>query len=226
MSATSSMKSSGSMSTKEASKARVLRRWATSVGARMTSGGSHRTKKRTSPLIMVLCVPFATACQQLDPHLADGVKPLESPGGSGGGTVGEKGGTNGGVGDGGSDLAPRSCDSTRSQVRGILETNCAFCHQAPAPGVPLFYAGTFDFILELDKITSLVSPNSPIGSPLRYVVPGDPDRSYIFQRFSNGTMPPVARMQRPTAADTQVLNQWITTCIDGGSGGWLPPSNT
>jgi hypothetical protein len=104
-----------------------------------------------------------------------------------------------------------ACDATRSKARTILETNCAFCHEAPGN------QANFDFILELDKLKTAVSSTGQ-----RFVVPGDPDQSRIYQRMSVGEMPPAGRMPRPSMADIEVIRQWIVSCFDG-TGGWDRP---
>jgi hypothetical protein len=122
-----------------------------------------------------------------------------SGGGSGGGPVL----------DGGAD----ACDAVRSQARTILEVNCAFCHQAPGN------QANFDFILDLDKLKTGVSSTGQ-----RFVVPGDPDQSRIYQRMSVGEMPPAGRMPRPSMSDIEVIRQWIASCFDG-TGGWDRPDS-
>lgn len=145
---------------------------------------------------------LVAACQQLDPSLATG--PVSASGGTGGNIVP--------INTGGGGAAGPSCPTVRAEAHDILETNCAICHQAP--GTPALYVGSFNFILDLAKLTSSTSPQSSTTLTLKYVVKGNPDQSYIYQRISNGSMPPVNRTQRPTPADRQILNQWITSCID------------
>ena len=168
-----------------------------------------------SPLSLLLWVAVSislstTSCQELDPNLTSG---SASPDGS--------------SGDAGGNLQlPQSCDATRKLARAVLATNCAGCHQAP--GNPASYQGTFVFILDLPKLTTgAPSPSSPVGAPRYYVVKGDPSKSYIYQRLASNpaSMPPAGRTQRPTAADLQVLNQWITSCIGDPTspGGWPSP---
>jgi hypothetical protein len=136
-----------------------------------------------------------------------------STSGSGSSTTGPSSSTaTGGTGgstdiDGGGD----GCDAVRSQARAILATNCAFCHEAPGN------QANFDFILEPDKLKMAVSSTGQ-----RFVVPGDPDQSRIYQRISVGEMPPPGRMPRPSMSDVQVIRQWIASCFDG-TGGWDPP---
>ena len=201
-------------------------------------------------LFSIACLPLIVggACQRLEQHLSDGlgtsnVMTGSSTGGStvengvGSGGMSPSQGSTGGQGatdwdgsiapaDGGSpaDGTVASCDTLREGARAALATNCAFCHQTPTSLHSPYGQGSFDFILELDRLTTLVSPNSAVGFPMKYVVKGDPSKSYIFQRISNGTMPPLAAPKRPTDAEKQALKDWITSCIDGGSGGWPAPS--
>jgi hypothetical protein len=166
---------------------------------------------------------FSASCQQLDPNLTrDNSLSARNAGGSGGTTAT----TGGASGTGGTIQSAAPCDVTRMKARAVLATNCAGCHQAP--GNSALYMGTFMFILDLPQLTTgTPSPNSVAGSPMYYVVKGDPSKSYIYQRVSSNpaTMPPAGRPQRPSAADIQVLNEWITNCIgDARSpGGWPPP---
>jgi hypothetical protein len=93
----------------------------------------------------------------------------------------------------------------RSQTRAVLQTNCAFCHENPD-----YIKGNFDFILEPDKLKTRISSTGQ-----RYVVPGDPDNSRIYQRAFAGEMPPSGQMPRPSMSDVDMLRQWIASCVDG-----------
>lgn len=152
---------------------------------------------------LLLSAVLAAGCQKLDPNLATGSL---SPSGSGGNSPGTTGTGN----VGGTDSSP--CPDLRTQAFDILQTNCAICHQAP--GMPALYPGPFNFILDLDMLTSSTSPQSSSTQVLKYVVKGNPGKSFIYQRITNGTMPPAMRIQRPSSGDRQVLSQWITSCID------------
>jgi hypothetical protein len=156
--------------------------------------------------LVAVSIFLSTGCQELDPNLTRG---SASP-------------------DGNLQL-PESCDTTRKLARAVLATNCAGCHQAP--GTPALYQGTFVFILDLPQLTTgAPSPSSAVGAPRYYVVKGDPSRSYIYQRLDSNpaSMPPPGRTQRPTAADLQVLNRWITNCIGDPTspGGWPSPAQS
>jgi len=152
-------------------------------------------------LLSIVSAVLASACQRLDPGLTGGGRLRSEVG---------VGGSPGDDGTGGSDGV--DCPSLRTQAFDVLQTNCAICHQAP--GTPALYLGPFNFILDLDVLTSSNSPSSLPSAPLKYVVNGSPADSYIYRRIVNDSMPPVTRLQRPTPADIDVLNQWITSCID------------
>jgi hypothetical protein len=163
------------------------------------------------PLLLVLCTAFATACQQLDENLASGPGILTA--------ATSDAGTS-------SSLPPGSvafsCDTVRSLSRASLVTNCAYCHQAPGNSTSVYATGLFNFILELDKITTL---KSNVFTGVSYVAAGDPDKSLIYQRASNGTMPPAGITRRPGTSELALLRAWITNCVDGSSVGW-PPAGT
>jgi hypothetical protein len=168
-------------------------------------------------LFLASCVPFAASCQQLDPTLTNGNVLPGGIGGSGGAVAGGSGG------------GSETCDITRMKARTVLASNCAQCHQAP--GNLALYQGPFTFILELGPLTTgAPSPNSAVGSPMYYVVKGDPDRSYIYQRVASNppSMPPANRTQRPSPGDIQVLNRWITGCIGDPTSpaGWPNPDGS
>jgi hypothetical protein len=99
------------------------------------------------------------------------------------------------------------CDQNRAKVRTVLETNCAFCHQAPAS------MGHFDFVLEPDTLTTATGTTGA-----RFVVPGMPDQSRLYQRAAAGEMPPAGRMPRPSEGDIAVLRDWIAACVMMGTG--------
>src|SRR5204862_1576277 len=95
-----------------------------------------------------------------------------------------------------------NCAANKAKARAVLETNCAFCHQAPAN------MGRFDFILDPDTLTTATGT-----SGARFVVPGSPDKSRLYQRAAAGEMPPAGRMPRPSQDDIAVLRDWIASCV-------------
>lgn len=165
---------------------------------------------------VVAVVVGTAACQRLDSGLTGGRGAQTSNGV--GGTTGAGGQQETGTG-GASGAA--DCPSLRTQAYAVLDTNCAICHEAP--GTPSLYQGTFSFILDLATLTSSTSPQSSTTLTLKYVTKGRPNDSFIYQRITNNSMPPVGRTQRPSLADIQVLNKWITSCIDDPTSpqGWM-----
>jgi hypothetical protein len=103
------------------------------------------------------------------------------------------------------------CTSVRGEARRVLQTNCATCHQAPAN------QANFSFCLDVDKLAMSVSSTGK-----KFLVPGSPEQSRIFERVANGEMPPAAIKQRPTEGDLAVLRKWISTCVELGVGGFGP----
>ena len=100
---------------------------------------------------------------------------------------------------------PLSCTDLRTQAHDILQKNCAGCHQAPNK------MGNFDFILDLDKLTTVPS-GTFIGR--YYVVKGDLMASLLHSRYMpGGGMPPATAAARPSASDVAVLDAWISNCI-------------
>jgi hypothetical protein len=141
-------------------------------------------------LFLLLCAPAAMACfQTLDPSAASNA--IAEP--------------DGGAGEEDPAASRDPCGVTTAQARTILQTNCAPCHQAPAK------QGNFDFCLDFDTLTRAVASTGK-----RFVVPGVPGESRLYQRVAAGEMPPVARSQRPTTSDLSVLHEWITSCLVPG----------
>jgi mono/diheme cytochrome c family protein len=79
------------------------------------------------------------------------------------------------------------------QVLGMLDLNCASCHQAPAA------LGNLDYVMDIDAL---------ITSGMVKV--GDPDNSTLLLRMEQGNMPPAyITDQRPTAGDIAQVRTWI-----------------
>jgi hypothetical protein len=200
-----------------------------------------------APLLFAWLFLLGASClQKLDPNAASGlqVRGGEATGGMGpavdrsgmntGGTAAGRGGNGGNGGSdpqipdasrdgapvGGMITAPPPivdaapgpsadpCIATRNQARTIVERNCAPCHQAPAK------QGNFDFCLNVATLTSAVSSTGR-----RFVVPGAPEESRLYQRALAGEMPPPGRMPRPSQDDVGALRAWIATCIVPGAPG-------
>ena len=117
---------------------------------------------------------------------------------------------------------PASCDQTCRDATQILWKNCAGCHGTPstARGAP-----TWDFLLDPQKLVTETWTRE--GQPaIRFVLPGDPGHSAIYQRaVINKDMPPlytdptIASPARVSDSDGQILHDWIADCI-----GTPPPS--
>ncbi len=106
----------------------------------------------------------------------------------------------GAVTDGGV-VSSVTCETVNSDALRILQTNCAGCHQLPNN------VANFSFILDVDR---LVMSTSSTGK--RFMTPGNPDESRIYERVMKNEMPPPLVMQRPTAEDKVRLWQWISSC--------------
>jgi hypothetical protein len=133
------------------------------------------------------------------------------PGGSGGATNGT---ADAGADDASVDAGePPPPDMTcANSGLAVLEKYCAPCHGGRTPGER---AGNppFDFVLDVQKLTTLSTPNTT--PPMLFVKPGDPDQSRVYQRASRGEMPPLigGPVQRPTASDLSLLRFWIESCL-------------
>lgn len=79
------------------------------------------------------------------------------------------------------------------EVLGMLDRNCASCHQAPAA------LGNLDYVLDIDQL---------ITSGMIKV--GDPENSTLLLRMKQGNMPPAyITDQRPTAGEIGQVESWI-----------------
>lgn len=112
------------------------------------------------------------------------------------------------------------CAKTALDAHAILEANCKSCHAigAASMGVP-----RFDFVLDDAQLMSK-SWTREGSAPIRFLIPGDPENSAIYQRAAmNRDMPPVqADPQQPfyprvTYSQASVLREWITHCFDSGT---------
>lgn len=108
------------------------------------------------------------------------------------------------------------CGVTDDQAMDILNTSCAGCHTGAQPisGVPqldiMDLAGT--------KLGLAVGQGFG-GKNIRYLIPGEPDKSLIYFRMVQGSMPKPANdssgihVRIPTPSDFSLLNAWIKMCI-------------
>jgi hypothetical protein len=116
--------------------------------------------------------------------------------------------------------AASGCEKTALDAHAILMKNCASCHAigAASMGVP-----RFDFIMDDDQLKAR-SWTREGATPIRFLIPGDPDNSAIYQRATmNRDMPPLqADPQQPdypriTYSQGSVLREWILNCFQGGT---------
>ncbi|MFL5305848.1 MAG: hypothetical protein ACJ8F1_11575 [Polyangia bacterium] len=121
------------------------------------------------------------------------------------------------------------CDKTRQDKTQILTAYCARCHSGAAPiGLP-----PWDFVLDDQRLVTETWVRA--GQPAaRFVVPGDPDHSALYQRMAVAQdMPPqptdlgTAPNPKPSAADHTVIREWILNCLGAtaatGAGGSPSP---
>jgi hypothetical protein len=112
------------------------------------------------------------------------------------------------------------CAKTEMDAHAILEANCKSCHAigAASMGVP-----RFDFVLDDAQLMSK-SWTREGAAPIRFLIPGDPENSAIYQRAAmNRDMPPLqADPQQPlypriTYSQSSVLHEWIQNCFGGAT---------
>jgi hypothetical protein len=98
------------------------------------------------------------------------------------------------------------CDSGAAEH--VLRLHCASCHDQGAQSQE-----GFSFVVDVPKLTT-----SCTKAGHRYVVPGDPEGSELYQRVASGAMPPkqleAFGYARPTIADLSILHAWINDCLD------------
>lgn len=111
------------------------------------------------------------------------------------------------------------CDKTALDAHNILKTNCAGCHDI---GAASFGVPRFDFVMDDDLLKTKTWDR--MGQPsLRFLIPGDPDNSVVYERTSvKRDMPPVQAdpgqpfYPRITYSESSVLREWILNCFEGG----------
>jgi tetratricopeptide (TPR) repeat protein/mono/diheme cytochrome c family protein len=81
----------------------------------------------------------------------------------------------------------------------VLKKNCAQCHGPNSKG-----EGGLKDILDVKKLIEAQGKD--------YIIPGNPGKSYVFQRIKDGEMPPdeKAVTSRPSDEDVALLKEWIT----------------
>lgn len=89
------------------------------------------------------------------------------------------------------------CDELQDAAQAILVGNCSTCHN------PTANTGNF---ADVDNVLAMLRSGM--------LVAGDPDSSLVFRRIENGTMPPAGTTPRPDADDTEIMRDWITSCLE------------
>jgi WD40 repeat protein len=79
------------------------------------------------------------------------------------------------------------------KAEGVLRANCYRCH-----GQDGVFEGGMNYILDTAKLVAR-----------HKVVPGKPDDSPLLQRVLTDKMPPADEAPRPSAAEKEILKQWI-----------------
>jgi len=107
-----------------------------------------------------------------------------------------------------------ACAVTIKQAMDVIETSCVGCHAGATPQVE-----GFDITDLMGTKTSFAHGQTFAGKKLRYLIPGDPDKSLIYYRIEKGSMPKAAQdpsgiqVRQPTLSDISLLNGWIKFCI-------------
>ena len=109
---------------------------------------------------------------------------------------------------------PSSCDETCRQATRVLWQNCASCHHGDESyGLP-----PWDFVM--DPLRLITETWSREGQSARFVLPGDPAHSAVYQRaVITRDMPPVRSdlsqpyYPRVNDADGETLRVWIESCL-------------
>jgi len=116
--------------------------------------------------------------------------------------------------NGETDTEGDACAVTNRQAMDVITTSCAGCHTGENPLVDGF--DLFD--LQGTK-KGMAHGQSFAGKQLRYLIPGDPNKSLIYYRIEQGSMPMAAQdpsgiaVRRPTISDISLLNGWIKFCV-------------
>src|SRR4051794_1576181 len=71
------------------------------------------------------------------------------------------------------------------QARAVFAAHCHRCH-----GKDGAVEGAMNYVLDLDKLVAR-----------KKVTPADPERSRLYRRMADGTMPPPGEQPRPSAAE-------------------------
>jgi hypothetical protein len=173
---------------------------------------NNKMKMHRAPLALLLGTFTVFGCwQKLDEHASDGVQNvnIDPAGGIGakfptetttpeiGQTAAENGDPN--------TFATSGCDKDKTDTQTVLKNDCENCHQVGANGN---FQGVDDIMTLINKAASVKYTGQ------KFIVPGDPSHSLIFQRVLAGEMPPPSSdvtviVPRPSISDMSVLQQWI-----------------
>ena len=110
------------------------------------------------------------------------------------------------------DTTTSACVQTSQQATMFLNKYCAACHALgdKSEGVP-----TFKDVLDLSALTDPMNQTDIPGVP--FVMPGYPEKSRIYQRVSEATMPKIGVRPevpaRPSVSEISVLEEWIANCL-------------
>jgi len=155
--------------------------------------GSSASTDNGMPRSNVTCAPGAPGCSTT-PNITPG--DTTQPGNNGGSTVPMNGNMMGGTGAPASEGVP--CD-----VAGVVSNNCTTCHAA----VPRFSAP-----MSLMKLSDFQAMAKTMPTKHVYeVIPARINATVVAQR-----MPPASKSAL-AAADLQVLNNWVSTGVPGGT---------
>jgi mono/diheme cytochrome c family protein len=86
-----------------------------------------------------------------------------------------------------------SCDELATSVQALLATDCGTCHGPDSPAL-----GGMNYVSDL---VALVAKGK--------VIPGDPEGSLLYSRIAKDQMPPAGVEPRPTAAEIDLVRDWI-----------------
>jgi hypothetical protein len=111
------------------------------------------------------------------------------------------------------------CEKTRRDKTEILTAFCASCHAGSAAvGLP-----PWNFVLDDDRLVNELWTREG-QPPQRFVIPGDPVHSALYQRMAiAGDMPPqptdlgTHRNPTPSLADISIIEDWILHCLGAPS---------
>jgi hypothetical protein len=134
--------------------------------------------------------------------------------------------------DGSTTTSP--CAQVEAESLFIRQRSCAPCHAGQPPG-PSQGEGNFNSIMNDSLLVTTQSATGIMtdgGALARYVVPGDPNSSLVFQTITGGSMPPTPSLSENligyeagagivplTPADVSILYAWILACVPGTDAG-------